>query len=729
MSAVQVPLNLNAGANEEARSGLADAGFIGGNSRRGRKMLSKPGTANADSRSNLPVYGEEQWQASAKEDLSDDLPLETEEKIKQPTAMIEENLMGAYVPSSSRKSGARPRTAASAITPIRNIAPKPTYTNKNVPPHKEEEKTDLTKKNVRNTINRSGEQPETSQSFVPTNTTLNKDLVKELEESRRRVQELTIELEKEKAAELKAKEELRDYKSRKELAGSNELMEMRRELNNKHNRKLEYLKAEYTALLETERESWKKEKRTIEELHKLDMESLERQHRLNITRLRKHVELECEASKNQLQHETELAKLTAHVDSLTSTIRAKLENEMKAKLLAVEQKQAAIDDMERKNELERAKVEGEKKRAEEIERLCKEKEKQMQKEMEEYKELYKYQRESLDEQYKDLLRELSEKREKVMMEGRELEAAKFEVERLKKALEIELEKERIEVGTEKKVLDKRKQELELQIEKETKQLKDKIADLNAKKEELVKEQTELLRKQETWSEREEQLRRDSEELELSLNKYALDQRLLDAEKERVRKVALQVEEESRTIYNYKTAIGKTRAELEEIKAEVDTKESAVRDQKAKVEYEQKDLDLRLSAFEKTQLQYLKKPIVNVQVTMKSMQLPRKTEEYQPPHVNKGYTAKKVNSSFDSFKASDFIKDMHRNFGTQASFTDYMASERNFIRNPKYRGESRVSQQHFKKFYNISSVPAHIEPLTSHKNTDRYANPAEEIKAE
>lgn len=692
-------------------------------------MLSKPGTANADSRSNLPVRGEGQWQASAKEDLSDDLPLETGGKNKLPAVVVEENLMGAYVPSSSRKSGGRPRTAASAVVPIRNIAPKPVHASKNAPPRKEEEKADLNRKNARNAVNRSGEQPETSQSFVPTNATVNKDLAKELEESRKKIRELTVELEKEKAAGLKAKEELRGYKSGKELAGSNELVEMRRELNNKHNRELDYLKAEYTALLEAERESWKKERRTLEELHKLDAERLERQHQLNMGRLRKQVELECEASKHQLQHETELAKLAVHVESLTGAVRAKLEGEMKTKLLAVEQKQAAVDDAARKNELERAKVEGEKKRAENIERLCREKEKQMQKEMEEYKDLYKYQRESSDEQYKDLLRELGEKREKVMAEERELEATKFEVERLKKALEIELEKERIEVEVEKKVLDKRKQEFEQQMEEETKQLKDKITDLNAKKEELVKEQTELLRKQQTWSEREEQLRRDSEELELSLNKHALEQRLIDAEKERVKKIALQVEEESRTICNYRTVIEETRAELEEMKAEVDTRESALRSQKAKTEYDQKDLDLRLSAFEKTQLQYLKKPMVSVPMTMKSVQLPRKTVEYQPQHISKGHAVKKVNSSFDSFKASDFIRDMHRNFGTQASFTDYMASERNFIRHPKYRAEGRISQQPFKKFYNTSSVPAHIEPLTSHKSTDRYANPAEEKKTE
>jgi len=676
--------------------------FIPNSRRANRKVVSKPATAEVDLLPSNPkntflVHSENTQQRHLKEQQDDDLPLESEERksIKK----VKENMMGVYVPSSLGKSGARPRTATSITAPrnvIEPINPKEKL-DSNIPPHKEKKveskKSDVPVKSGYNTINKSGEHIETSQSLIPTNATMNKDLAKELEESKKKIQELRIALEE----------------ANKGNYSKNELEEV---INTKHNKELKALKVEHTHLLEIEREGWKREKRAMEDLHRLHMNNLERQYKVNMERLKRELEFEGGVAKNQMEREAELAKLTAHVDSLTITIRAKLEEElrkeMREKMCAVEEKLLNVEEAARKNELKEAKMEADKKRMEDMEELYKKREKQMKEEIEECKRLYNYQKEFFDDQYKELLGEIKEKREQLLADKRELETKSFQVEKLKKELEIGLEKERAEIEVQQKVLDKRKQEFEAQIEEEMKAVRERSIELNGKREELIKEQAELLRKQQTWDEREHQLRRDNDELQLKINKLYYEQKQLDIEKERVRDIALQVEEESRAIGSYKTTIEDTKVELEEMKAEIDNKESILRNEKAQLEYNQKDFNLKLASFENTQLQYLRKPILNTSIinSTKPIHIPIQTTSSLRTKV------KKSNPLLDSFKASDFIKDMEKNFGTRTNFTDYVASEKNFIRNP------RASQE---RFYNTSSIPRTIIPLTTYKSAQRYGN--------
>eukprot|EP01022_Parablepharisma_sp_SALTPOND_P021048 TRINITY_DN39_c0_g1_i8.p1 TRINITY_DN39_c0_g1~~TRINITY_DN39_c0_g1_i8.p1 ORF type:complete len:1537 (-),score=275.86 TRINITY_DN39_c0_g1_i8:771-5381(-) len=750
-------------------------GFVPGVSRRQKtKMLSKPGTAGGERPPEQmvslmpevkrpPTEPEEKEKPNEPEDeldLEEDLPLESKEpkKVKGKPLVKEEEeeedffIGTAYKPTIAEKPKSRPHTpsvtgSAKELPESRKVKESPKYS-------KESEKV-----SVSGTPVRAPEPPSVPPRAVGTTEpyeAANKKLTEEVAECNKRIQDLLANLDKIETenSQLKSENEtLRKDRESSKVEETKLVKDAQRELLEKHHEELEKVKTEHlnelrrlqeshaksTTLLEKDREralelerkSWEREKTRLNEMHKLDMENLEKQHKQNMDTLKRQLEFENEAVKNQLQRETELSKLTTQVDSLMATMRAKLEEEMKDRVQALEERETALEENRRKLELERVKMEVEKKRIEDTERMYKDKERQLRQEVDEQKKLYEYQRDSLEGQHQQLLSEISERREQLMLEKKQLDLERAQLEKVRRNWEGQCTEERMSISLEKKLIAKQKEEFNAQMDEQTANVNAKMVALDAKREQIAKEEGELQRRQQAWMEKELQLRREYDELQLKIDKYCYEKRQVDAEKERLEKLALQVEEESRVIYKYKSTIDKTRQELEQMRAEVDTKESILRTEKAKVDQAQKEMQLKQRALESVQTQYLKdqanRPLTSIasprKIEMGSTFNRRQDEErlHKLSQVRRS-VARPV---MDSFKASDFIQELEKDFGRQPRFVDYIVGEKNLLLKSKQDLGEKLAQSnlfaHSRDIYQASDRKENLASslLGANRDLGRY----------
>ncbi len=255
-----------------------------------------------------------------------------------------------------------------------------------------------------------------------------------------------------------------DEKYRKEidaLRGSHE--EEIKRLEDAHTKALKAVEQDRDRAIELERKVAGREKARLEQMHKLDMENVEKVHKQSLETVKRQVEFDSESTKNQLQRETELSKLTSQVDGLMVTMRAKLEEEMRDKVRAIEEREAALEDAKRKLDTERTKIEVEKKRVEDQDKHFRDMEKQLLQEADEHKRLYEYQREVLENQHNQWLKEESEKREMLMMEKRQLDVDKARWEKERRDGESQRNEENLSFASQRKVFEKQKEDLDSMV--------------------------------------------------------------------------------------------------------------------------------------------------------------------------------------------------------------------------------------------------------------------------
>ena len=158
-----------------------------------------------------------------------------------------------------------------------------------------------------------------------------------------------------------------------------------------------------------------------------------------------------------------------------------------------------------------------------------------------------------------------------------------------------------------------------------------------------------------------------------------------------------------------------------MRIEVDTKESLLRTEKAKVDQAQKDMFLKQRALESVHIQRLKEqavPQVNVPLAASSMTSPKKAEEIatirrqEEERMRKiAQMRKSMNKPItDSFKASDFIQELEKDFGKQQpKFMDYIVGEKNLLLKSKQDISDKVAQ---------SAIFSHSHSQNRYQASDR-----------
>jgi len=511
-----------------------------------------------------------------------------------------------------------------------------------------------------------------------------KEIAVELEECKKKLKEALKDKSNLELMNAKLKEELEKkdvhyeveklQKHREEIARINEgHLEELKKLQEAHTRSIGLIEMDKEQTLRLEKESWQQEKNRLQELHKLDIDSIKRQHEQNIVIVRRQVEIENNATKNQLEHETQLTKLTTQVDSIMATMRAKIDIELKEKVQAIQERELKIEEEKRKLELEKTRLEIERRKAEDIEKLYKNKEKFMQQEIDQQRELYRYQRDASEGQYKELIKEIDERREKLIIERKQIEDSIIQLEKMKKDWGLQCAEDKAQLLMEKKVLEKQKEEFNIYMEQEIQAINEKMAVLSIKHEEVIKEKTELQRKLKMWEEKSKEDKRNKDELHLEMERVNAEKRRLEVEKKRLEELAYQVEEESRIIYNYKESIGKTREELEQMRADIDNKTIALRAEKARVDYKQKEVNTKQQALEDVHVKYIReKPKLSKSVL--ESRVPIEIHKAKEQKVIKQPTMNMKRGGL--FRASEFINNLERDYGNQPEFTDYIVSEKN-----------------------------------------------------
>eukprot|EP00826_Nyctotherus_ovalis_P061345 TRINITY_DN8722_c0_g2_i1.p1 TRINITY_DN8722_c0_g2~~TRINITY_DN8722_c0_g2_i1.p1 ORF type:complete len:607 (+),score=190.27 TRINITY_DN8722_c0_g2_i1:569-2389(+) len=433
------------------------------------------------------------------------------------------------------------------------------------------------------------------------------------------------------------------------------------------------LEAEKQSILYLERQYWEKQRQQLKELHKVEIANIHAQHKQDLLSTRRQIEQESSALRSHLQSQTELAKLASQVDSIMVTMRAKVENEVKEKLRAIESREIALEEERRKLQLDRERVEIEKKRVEANDKLCRERENGMKQELKEYKKLYDRQRDGMEVTNREELQELLEAREKLKVERAQLELDRSEWENAKRRHETQLGEEKKAILLEKKLLDERRRELDIQAEEASKHLNSKFAELNMRREEAARDEADLQKRQQLFTNKEMQLKNEHDELQLKVDKYCYDKRILEGEKQRFAKLALQVEEESRVIYKYKSSIDDTKQKLEDLKDDIDCKELLLHKEKAKVQQDQSAIELMQTALIATRMQQAAQGFLSCRAPTSLGTKPPTAFSKTP---NKLIKEKK--SKGDLFRAEDFIEDMRKMVGKRADFGEYVSREKELL---------------------------------------------------
>lgn len=115
----------------------------------------------------------------------------------------------------------------------------------------------------------------------------------------------------------------------------------------------------------------------------------------------------------------------------------------------------------------------------------------------------------------------------------------------------------------------------------------------------------MLRRKQELDEKELLVKREYDDVQLRAEQFCFEKRQVEEQKEKMEKLAMQIEEESRAIYKYKATVESTRQTLESMRAEVDAKGSLVNAEKAKLEEARKELLLRQQQIEGLRYQYLR----------------------------------------------------------------------------------------------------------------------------
>lgn len=185
----------------------------------------------------------------------------------------------------------------------------------------------------------------------------------------------------------------------------------------------------------------------------------------------------------------------------------------------------------------------------------------------------------------------------------------------------------------------------------------------------------MLKRLQDWNEKEIEIQRAYEEIQLKIEKANAAKNQIDADKEKMENIALEVGQESKIICDYKASIEKTKEEMEQMRFEIDSKEAIIRSESAKLGEARQEINLKHKALEELRRTYLKDQSVADSMKEKPCTIKSSADflEYKIPpkttasHEENSYTKQRLANKqdnrskqvVDSFKASDFLKELER----------------------------------------------------------------------
>lgn len=654
---------------------------------------------------------EEQW--SEEDEVS--LPLGNEEKprtVVKAQAGEDHEAAPVYTPSAASRSGTRPR-AAKELPEDSKGRPSRSYSNRG-----------NEKKSVKDKSDYARMESKVSQSFGPVDNASQlakykakaKELSKALEDIEQKNEKLEAEVSARKSADAKLR-----------LGDTTEFKDLHKKLKAKQQEEVESLKAEGIAeikrvqelnakqlseleakrenALKFEQESWKKEKKQVKELHEMNVDSLERQHKYDMGKAKRELEAEIELPASYQKHEAEFSKLTNHANYLMGTMRNKVSNEFNDKRHAMGEREILVEESKRRNELEETKIALDKKKLLEAEKKSKERRSNLKEELEGHKALCDTKKDSLENQYKETLKGISEQRKQIRGEYSQLEQEKHKLDKIKTSWEAELAKKKMDIDTEYKLFDSKQKNFDMLIGEDLKHSDSKAKKLNAKRQEITREQTRLLERQQECEIKRTKLKHAYDELQTDVDKYCYELRLLEAERAKLEAIALQIEEDSRVIYKYKSATEDIKDEMEKMRQDIDTKEATLRNEASAFDYVQGELDIKQSALLSTQTLYFKeKHFGGTQTPSNLIKLPRDVGVAAADVTNKGEQRfpkrkqRKLKTSRDPFKAEEFVRELEKTHPKYPSYIDYIVSERSELMKQKQGLDPRASQRAIELHY-------------------------------
>lgn len=446
---------------------------------------------------------------------------------------------------------------------------------------------------------------------------------------------------------------------------------------------------------ETNKKNKAKEKEKLEQLHKLEIDRIEAQRKIDLDAQRKQYEFEIASLKQQIKKDSELNKITSQVDSLVESLKSKMENEHKSKMALLAERSEAADEKLRNLELESMKLDVERKKQEDLKNSLKEREKQAISEKEEANKLSESKKKSLDSQFETKIREQDAKMERMSIELKQLEAEKAELEKVRNEWETTFKDQKSELLLELNVLNKEKEELRILSDEQAQLLNSKMAIFEEKRQALAVEESEYLSKKQQHEEKENLLKKEFDEFQLRLEQFTFQKQQTDEQKERMGKLAVELEEQSRAIYKYKATIENTRQNLESMRAEVDAKEATVNAEKEKIENGKKEIIFRQKQIEEMRFQYMREQNVEqasqrLFTTLNQTPAPmRETFGGRNNTPNMLFTAQKK-SHTPAFNATEFIKQIQTEFGQKTKFMDYVTQERSNLMKSRHMIDSKFT---------------------------------------
>ena len=264
--------------------------------------------------------------------------------------------------------------------------------------------------------------------------------MKELASDNKRLSAIENDFENEKAKvvipleqELKnTKEELAKLKQdyNEEIARAREESSKKAtEIHNQYKTTIELLEEEKKQQHDLKANEIEREKKNLGQLHELEVAEMKKMHLKELDRQRSDLVYEIEMLKKQLQKKEELTKITSQVDSLVGNLKGKMEDELRSKNRAINDKEQLLEEKERRLETEKEELELQKKDLEERFKKIEYKEKQLEGEVEEKKKIYQFNKDSFDSQHREALKRLERKQEDYHKEYKDLEIKKIKFEK------------------------------------------------------------------------------------------------------------------------------------------------------------------------------------------------------------------------------------------------------------------------------------------------------------
>eukprot|EP01022_Parablepharisma_sp_SALTPOND_P021166 TRINITY_DN4087_c0_g1_i1.p1 TRINITY_DN4087_c0_g1~~TRINITY_DN4087_c0_g1_i1.p1 ORF type:complete len:923 (+),score=164.87 TRINITY_DN4087_c0_g1_i1:4120-6888(+) len=494
-------------------------------------------------------------------------------------------------------------------------------------------------------------------------------------------------------------------------------------------------------------------KSELEKTHSVEIELLKNQHKHEMAVLKKQLEEENEKIRARLQKEFALNKLSTNLGNFSEELKGKITGELSQKQAELDQKIRNVDSMRMSLKIFEQKLATEKEEVERIKMKYTEMQEQLEKEIASQKEIYEYKKNLLEEQQTKFQVEEAQKRAKLLEDQHALEMKKAQHEQKVREWNSINGQQKMSLSLELKELEQRRREFEQTLQEHDEALTAKLSAIENTRRELCRDQTDLLRRCQLCTEKELLLKQEYDALQVKMEEFYHEKKLIENEKAKIEAVVRQVEQESLAIKHAKEELDQRIGQWNDIRAELDMKEENLREERRRAEQARHAVLQKHRSLETLRYEYLKGQVVEQTAKKLISKWPLNTPErkslttlYKP---SAQFNSEKLLSPYkpitpfmsekplkEEFSASKFIQDLEQEvkceksqlqqYGKRTKFMQYVTSERNTMMKSKQDLRSTITQSlahsRSRQMANTSSTTM-FNPIREEKRMDRTSSPA------